>query len=217
MKFLPCSASVPLSTIPSPPRHPSPQHPRHEGAPLPVSARPPRRPQRSAAARGVCGAPRRQPAVPPRGSVLLLPIKKTFSFPPFLPSGPEPEGGEGLKERQGECWAEGEELDCLARLPARRAAPEGSGLPQPVRSRSPAKEKRLVRTTGPRGKRLEAPGRKRRGASLPQSHPSRGWGTAAHLRRGQGGGEGGYCPWGAGREVSPWPQPMIANKARGCA
>ncbi|XP_048148362.1 uncharacterized protein LOC125320272 [Corvus hawaiiensis] len=64
----------------------------------------------------------------------------------------EPKGGEGLKERQGECLAQGEEMDCLARLPARRAAPEGSGLPQPVCLRSPAKEKRLGRATDLRGK-----------------------------------------------------------------
>lgn len=51
---VPCSPSFPhLSIMLSPPRHPSPpQHPRHEGAPLPVPARRPRAPPLAPAVRG---------------------------------------------------------------------------------------------------------------------------------------------------------------------
>ncbi|XP_039586844.1 uncharacterized protein LOC120512516 [Passer montanus] len=130
-------------------------------------------------------------------------LKKLSFFPPFLPFGPEPEGGEGLKERQGECWAEGEELRCRARLPARRAATEGSGLGQPVRLRSPAKEKLLGSAAGPGERGLGRPAE--RGGEHPYSRATlRGAEAgqpASHLRRGQDGGQGGHCPWGTGGEA----------------
>lgn len=81
---VPCSASFPhLSIMLSPPRHSSqPQHPQHEGAPLPIPARH-SRPQRSDAACGVCWAPRRQPEPLLEGQPCYSPLRKLSLFRRF--------------------------------------------------------------------------------------------------------------------------------------
>lgn len=237
VKSFPCSVSLPFSIILFPAQHPfltsasccpllgMPPHLSIRGTKEPRSRSPPgvpaprRWPQQSAAAWGVCGAPRRQPPAPPGGLARLLAIKKTFSFPPFLPFGPEPEGGERLKERQASAGRREKSCATSHGSPPAGQPRRGLAFPSPSACAPQPRRSGLGRATGPRGKRLGAPGKKSRASSLPRARlpGAEGGQPAAHLRRGQGGGEGGHRPWGAGGEVSLQPQPTISNKARGCA
>lgn len=189
-KSFPSSASFPLSSILSPPQHPSPpQHRRHEGAPLPASDRPPRAPSPAPGLPG--GAGRARGAAPQARSLsgragqtgtplcppaLLFPLRKTFSFPPFRPAPPGPEGGEGLKERQGEGAAGGRGAGLPRDAPRPPGRPEGSGVSrarrrgQPACLRSPAGKRRLAE---PPARGVEAGGARQKGAgSSPVREPS---------------------------------------------